>query len=64
MSKMTITRTFKADEEFDNYLGLLARQLSDYSISEIIRQSVLIAGPFLLEHPQCGKSIGIPHKNQ
>lgn len=64
MGKMIITRTFKTDEEFDNYLGQLARQLPDYSISEIIRQSVLIAGPFLLEHPRCGKSIGIPDQRQ
>jgi len=64
MGKMTITRTFKIDEEFDNYLGQLARQLSDYSVSEIIRQSVLIAGPFLQQHPDCGKRIGIPEQRQ
>jgi len=64
MGKMVITRTFKIDEEFDDYLGQLARQLSDYSVSEIIRQSVLIAGPFLLQHPRCGKAIGIPDRTQ
>jgi hypothetical protein len=58
--KMTITRTFKADEEFDDYLGQLSKLLPDYSVSHIIRQAVLIAGPFLIEHPECAKNIGIP----
>lgn len=64
MGKMDVTKTFKCDEEFLGYLSHLLITLSDYNLSEIIRQSVLIAGPFLLQHPRCGKSIGVPTNSQ
>lgn len=60
--KMDITRTFKVDEDFDSYLGHLSKQLPDYSLSHIIRQCVLIAGPFVMEHPECARNVGIPKK--
>jgi hypothetical protein len=62
MGKMDITRTFKTDQEFDDYLGRMSRLLPDYSISHIIRQCVLIAGPFVIEHPECARNVGIPAK--
>lgn len=64
MSKMDITKTFKCDEEFLGYLSHLLTSLVDYNLSEIIRQSVLIAGPFLEKHPRCGKTIGVPKLDQ
>jgi hypothetical protein len=61
---MDITKTFKCDEEFLAYLSHLLTTLHDYNLSEIIRQSVLIAGPFLEQHPRCGKSIEVPKNGQ
>jgi hypothetical protein len=53
-------KNFKCDDDFLKYLGELALNLPDYNLSEIIRQSILIAAPFLKEHPRCAKMIGIP----
>ena len=58
--KMTVTKCFKCDEDFEHYLGQLLLSMPDCNLSEIVRQSVLIAGPFLKEHPEFSKSIGIP----
>jgi hypothetical protein len=58
--KKDVTKCFKCDEEFEHFLGQLLLNLPEYNLSEIIRQSILIASPFLKEHPICGKSIGIP----
>jgi hypothetical protein len=58
--KKDVTKCFKCDEEFERYLGQLLMSLPDYNLSEIVRQSIMIAGPFLKEHPVCGKTIGIP----
>lgn len=60
--KMLITKCFKWDEEFENYLGRLLVGLPEYNLSEIIRQSVLIAGPFLTEHPSVGKNVSTPRR--
>jgi hypothetical protein len=58
--KMTVTKCFKCDDDFERFLGNLLISLPEYNLSEIIRQSVLIASPFLREHPMCSKSVGIP----
>ena len=60
--KMLITKCFKCDEDFEQYLGRLLLGLPEYNLSEIIRQSVLIAGPFLLDHPNVGKSVSTPRR--
>jgi hypothetical protein len=54
------TKNFKCDDEFHRFLADLVMSLPDYNLSEIIRQSILIAAPFLKEHPRCAKMIGIP----
>jgi hypothetical protein len=59
MSKMDITKTFKVDEEFEQYLSKLVVDL-DWTLSSVIRQSIIIAAPFLRVHPRHALSIGLP----
>jgi hypothetical protein len=60
VGKLDHIKSFKVDDDFSSYLTYLQRNLPDWSLAKIIRQSILLAAPFILAHPECADRIGIP----
>ena len=57
--KKDLIKNFKIDDDLAQYLSHLVMS-TNYKLSEIFRQSILIAGPIIEQHPERAKDIGIP----